>query len=92
VSGHHDRRELSPIAIQVLGALLLVAFVAIWYFTGRESDLMVGGAISLLFSGHLFRISIGQENREKEALREALEAYDQAKRAAENRGGDGSRT
>lgn len=44
-------RYLSPIILQGLGAVLIIAAFVFWALTDRESALLVGAAISLIGGG-----------------------------------------
>lgn len=44
----NDDRYLSPIVVQTLGVCLVVAAFVFWMITGRQSELMVGAALTLV--------------------------------------------
>lgn len=44
-------RYLSPLALQIVGVLLLVGSAVFWAVTGRESVLMMSSAMSLIGLG-----------------------------------------
>lgn len=44
-------RYLSPIILQGLGAVLIIAAFVFWAVTARESALLIGAAISLIGGG-----------------------------------------
>lgn len=44
-------RYLSPIVLQSLGAVMIVAAFVFWGITGRESALLVGAALTLVTGG-----------------------------------------
>lgn len=43
--------SLQPIILQIAGLLLLVTFVVFWVFTGEQSPLLVGAALTLVAVG-----------------------------------------
>lgn len=44
----NDDRYLSPIVVQSIGACLIIAAFIFWMVTGRQSELMVGAALTLI--------------------------------------------
>lgn len=47
---------LPPRLLQIVGLGLLIAFVVYWMITGKESELLVGAAVSLVFAAQYERV------------------------------------
>lgn len=47
---------LPPRLLQIIGLSLLIAFVVYWMITGKESELLVGAAVSLVLAAQYERV------------------------------------
>lgn len=78
--GGREQAYLPARVLQALGILLLVAAFVFWAFTGQESPLFVGAAMTLISIGSYqgLRVSVKMEREEAERDRRELRGEDGA--------------
>ena len=62
-SGSDQAKQLSARTLQVFGLALIAGSAVVWYFTGRESALLVGAGITLSTLGWLQRAFMTVQER-----------------------------
>lgn len=66
-----DDRHLSPIILQSLGAILLIAAFVFWIIEDRESALLVSAALTLVGAGGLQGIRLRARDDTRDELNAA---------------------